>query len=1150
SIAFNHGLGDLKLSLLAWSGKAADAPQVLAIVDGQGDVEQVSLARLPAGVYYLLVEGATAQTTNPNYNLTIAAAPVSTTLGDLAEPNNTAATARDLRTVEGVRVLSGLSIHQSGDEDWFRFELTAPTTSAVSHFVRIEFDQQQGDLDLALFRDGQAAPFAVAATTGAFEQLALRSEANGALPAGVYLARVTGYAGAANPSYTLTISAPEGTITPDRLEPNNSAATAANLNTLNRNVLSGLTIHAGDADFFQLTVPAGRTLNLAHSVGIEFDHARGDLNLALLNAAGTNVLRTPATAQTGNEIISLDGLTAGTYLVRVEGAAGTVQNRYTLYVDAPLQTNQATDDWTILVYITASDLAPFAFEDINEMERAAAVLPGTVNIAVLYDQSANHQRFATGGGTQAAWGTTGRGIIRPDANPNIIATPFDLSIGEKNTGSSAALVEFLTWARTAAPATRYALVMWNHGQGVDGFNFDNADGGAADAMTAAELVAAVQQVAGFRLDVLAFDSCNMAMAELAHRFAGLADVMVGSEENVPGTGYPYDTILTPLVTNPHLVGAEALASALVTAYENRYRGAAEGTDVLSALRTSALAGLTAALQTFTTAVLTGGLTTAQFDVLRDARDAATSFLGHPEHRDLGQFMQFAADAPTLPAGVRNAARAVVNALSNAVVAKTADQRLTSGLSILLPAHGQTISGDYTAQFAAFLAATGWGNFLQQFVGGPTARPTILDPDFAEANEHPRRAHDLKTLTGNSNHVTNLSLHNRVDQDYFRFRTLAAGTSAHNVTATRDAGGGTWRMSLQNQDGVELSAVTGTGTTLTLSLSGRPAGTYLVLINSTDGTIIPRYALQINAPAAPANVAVADWAGNNSSPDKAYSLGVIGNDVIYSGLVLEPGRTDWFTFQTPRNVQAGTTHGYLQVVSTTGKPLTVNLQKGDEAPATGNASVVTLPFDTGTANTYRFSVVGAANDTYQLFFFLNAQAAPFPPVPGPVLDGRILRWYGNDGGNDTVAFAPSRDNRFLEITVTPPGARTGTVNRTIQLGQFDELRIFTGGGNDTVTVNVLPGKTVFVETGAGTDVLNVRGLAGANNDFVLGSLTVNGMPVQFGQDVETLNLVGGSKTDTLTVRSAPTVATVFDGGGGTDTVHGPHGANVWTFTAAG
>lgn len=1043
SIAFDHNLGNLRLSLLS------DQGTVLETSDGEGDVERVSLARLPAGTYYLLVEGVDGSTSNPSYSLTLSGSPANAAHGDLAESNDTAATAHDLRTVEGTQSLSDLSIHQTGDVDWFAFTLAAPTRSAISNYVRIDFEQDLGDLDLALFRAGQDQPFAVSTTTADFEQIPLMSESGLSLPIGSYFVRVIGYAGATNPNYRLTILAPEATITPDAFEPNNGLGKAVSLNDVDASALTGLTISRRDVDYYKFIVPTGHTLSLSDSVSIQFDQARGALKLALLNSVGS-LLRNP-TAATGNQVIALDGLTAGTYYVRVVGAGKSVANRYSLFVDAQLQENQTLNDWTVMVYMTASDLTRFAFDDINEMELAAAGLPASVNLAVLYDQSAALQTFATGAGTQPAWGTTGRAIIRPDTNPSQIATPFDLSIGEKDTGDPASLTEFVNWAKNAAPAQHYALIMWNHGQGVDGFNFDNADNATADSMTAGELNNALNAVSAFHLDLLAFDSCNMAMTELADSFSSVADVLVASEENIPGTGYDYDSFFQGLAVRPDLVSAESLASALVVNYERQYRGNTDGADTLSALRSSDMGALITALQGFTSAALAGGVTTADFDVLRDARDAASSFLGHSEQRDLGQFMQFIADATSLPSTIRNTAQGVLDALADAVIARTSDERQTSGLSILLPAHGESVSSSYTTRFASFLTATGWGNFLTQFVTGPTTRPASLNPDFAESNEQAARAYDLRSLSGHGHVVDQLSLHNRVDLDFFRFTTLATGTATDQLSITRGTSGTSWRLALLDEDGAQLTSQSGTGTSLTVSLNGRAAGMYLVRIDSTTGDLVPTYALNIDAPnAAPTS----DWAGDNSTAEKAFDLGVVSSDAVFSGLVVEAGQTDWFTFATPRNVEGGATLGQLQVVSASGQTLTLSLKK-DLATVTRSGDSVTIGFDTGSAFTYHVSVSGTTGDTYQLVFLPGeAPAQDLSPADDAyaVTPRRLLTVPAATGVLSNDSMIVTGETGVTAVLVTSPTKGTLTLHAD---GSFTYLPGAAYVGFDSFTYKLHP-----------------------------------------------------------------------------------------------
>src|SRR5579883_920416 len=70
----------------------------------------------------------------------------------------------------------------------------------------------------------------------------------------------------------------------------------------------------------------------------------------------------------------------------------------------------------------------------------------------------------------------------------------------------ATLADFIKQAASVAPARHYALIMWDHGGGIYGFNQDNEDGTAPDIMTPAGLATGVAN-AGVPIDVIGFDAC-------------------------------------------------------------------------------------------------------------------------------------------------------------------------------------------------------------------------------------------------------------------------------------------------------------------------------------------------------------------------------------------------------------------------------------------------------------------------------------------------------------------------------------------------------------------------------------------------------------------------------------------------------------------
>lgn len=138
---------------------------------------------------------------------------------DAYEPNDTT-TVVDGRPEGGIvspnlgpcgpqRVIGNLNIDHSWEQDVFRFYLNHKATH--SDFVRIDFDNGLGDLDLKLYNSSGALVSSSTGTTGV-EYIDLFNRAQG-----WYYAKVYGFNGTTNPNYQLTInpsqnSAPSVTV--------------------------------------------------------------------------------------------------------------------------------------------------------------------------------------------------------------------------------------------------------------------------------------------------------------------------------------------------------------------------------------------------------------------------------------------------------------------------------------------------------------------------------------------------------------------------------------------------------------------------------------------------------------------------------------------------------------------------------------------------------------------------------------------------------------------------------------------------------------------------------------------------------------------------------------------------------------------------
>ncbi len=115
-------------------------------------------------------------------------------------------------------------------------------------------------------------------------------------------------------------------------EPNESAAGATNLGATRWwQAWYDLAVSpSGDQDWFAIQLSSAGTAS--DLVRIEFTHADGDLDLELYNSV--SALIASSTTVTDNEEISLNGLAAGTYYVRVFGSGGAT-NDYSLILHTP-----------------------------------------------------------------------------------------------------------------------------------------------------------------------------------------------------------------------------------------------------------------------------------------------------------------------------------------------------------------------------------------------------------------------------------------------------------------------------------------------------------------------------------------------------------------------------------------------------------------------------------------------------------------------------------------------------------------------------------------------------------------------------------------------------------------------------------------------
>ncbi len=350
-----------------------------------------------------------------------------------------------------------------------------------------------------------------------------------------------------------------------------------------------------------------------------------------------------------------------------------------------------TAEWTVMVYLDAdNNLESAGIDDINEMEIVGSTTE--VNIVVQVDRipysvlASNNQGYADDTSNDN-WTTTRRYFITQDFDPVQINSQLKSDLGELNMGDPQTLIDFTNWATINYPAKKYLLVIWNHGGGFRSLSltkdiaWDDTSGG--DKITMPELeyaLSAINTQMGKNIDIVGMDACLMAMTEVAYQIKDYADILVTSEENEPGDGWPYDTILDQLVVNP-TVSPEQLATDIVDEYVFSYP---YGNVTQSAIDLNYMDTLTSQLSNLASAIMDDSLTLKSNYIL--ASNSSQYYDGDSDFIDLYDFCnQLVTYSNSLE--VKNIALNIQQTLNYAVIKSGYSGESVSrskGLSIYFP----------------------------------------------------------------------------------------------------------------------------------------------------------------------------------------------------------------------------------------------------------------------------------------------------------------------------------------------------------------------------------------------------------------------------------------------------------------------------------
>ncbi len=367
--------------------------------------------------------------------------------------------------------------------------------------------------------------------------------------------------------------------------------------------------------------------------------------------------------------------------------------------------------WTFMVYMDAdNDLDPYSSSDLAEMMSVGS--NQKINIIVQYD---GYQKPA----------------YRYKVDKGVLTKIAELN--EPDMANPETLRQFISSTVKSYPAEKYALILWNHGNGWKSSSpkstasilVDWDNNGKNSSSLANSLVAKAIADSGVMIDLLGVDACIMATVEAAYEFRNIARYLVASQELVSVNGWNYKDILSKLSLNPDIT-PENLAILSVESYKALAESLSLPNQTMSAIKLSEIQAVASAADSMVKSIKPKMTDLTVVAAIEKARTEVQEF---DPYIDANTYIDLADFAKKL----EGPSSAVASAIKNAVIANYSgkERPAANGLSIAffnLPKIYESsmflkmslYDKDYINLSASrlsavsFLDATSWGALLDSY----------------------------------------------------------------------------------------------------------------------------------------------------------------------------------------------------------------------------------------------------------------------------------------------------------------------------------------------------------------------------------------------------------------------------------------------------
>ena len=516
TLTYDDEFGDLDLFLYDQDGTTL----MVSSTNTVGGQERITMAGLKHGVYYAAVKSKDGSIGRYELMFDVNAHEVNP---DKYENNNSMKKATKLYTLNGEKMLAGLSIHNDTDVDYYKFSILEK--GSADDFITLTYTAQLGDLDIEILNvDGKVAAYSRTAENE--DTVSLKG-----LDIGEYYIRVYGYNNVAN-NYSLNWNVTNSSLIPsDPYEGNEPILIREDQTISGLSIAKVVKEDETREDTFKIVLEH----NAWKRSKIILTDYRSDwedgLSYVIKDADG-NVQMEGVDSE-----ISLYGLTAGEYYLTLDKPNENEEeySEYTLIAQNLPDSDIAKDNtWSIFIYMAGDNNLEGAYlQELLYMQKA--ILPEYVDVYVLLDRNPGYAvaernwtdtrvgkiRHSNGGAVAVQW------MYFDGVGTDTYMNTHNLELQQEwDTGSVATLEAFLDWGMKEGRADNYALIVKDHGTSL-GYNCsDETNNSIMSIQDIAELLKSDKYD---DLSVVAFDQCLMGSDVVVTTMEGTVDYVVASE---------------------------------------------------------------------------------------------------------------------------------------------------------------------------------------------------------------------------------------------------------------------------------------------------------------------------------------------------------------------------------------------------------------------------------------------------------------------------------------------------------------------------------------------------------------------------------------------------------------------------------------------